>query len=459
MTENYMLDTPIWERKNTGLISSQFYSVSVDIGASGDDFVLGGLQDNNWYYTPTADPSEFWMSIDICYDGFATKISDNREYAVISAYSGNIWTCQFNEDMTTKNIFYQTPDTLLLYYDTVIGANPIFAFYQNFALDAVSDEIFYLPTKHSVWRKTNMRTAASDTNLRNAGWVHLENAFVGVAQQITAISVSFVPGHVLYYGTNGGNVFRMDAANSDNPVQVEITPPGTTLGSFVACIDIDTKDAQKAIVVHSNYGVKSLWYTDDGGTTWNTIGGNLEENPDGSGSGPAIRWVKTLHHEDQTIYFAGTSIGLFSTNELNGDETVWMREGAETIGSLLVDGIDARDSDGFVAIATQGNGVFSTYYDASAGLNNLSNQSDISLNVYPNPTSVEATVSYSLYRSGFVKITLLDISGKNVMSVFEGEQKVGQHSSRFPTDNLANGVYLCKIEFNGGIDFVKLVKY
>jgi hypothetical protein len=38
-----------------------------------------------------------------------------------------------------------------------------------------------------------------------------------------------------------------------------------------------------------------------------------------------------------------------------------MPEGTETIGRVIVEHIDARQSDGFVAIATQGEGVFTTH--------------------------------------------------------------------------------------------------
>ncbi|MFH0761774.1 MAG: sialidase family protein, partial [Bacteroidota bacterium] len=115
ITYNNMADSAemYWDRLNNKLTTTQFYSVTIDHGSSGDDWILGGLQDNNWYYTVTDDPSEFWFDIDICYDGFATCVAPDWEYCVLSAYSGNIWTSQFDTSMHTTNIFPQLPDTLL----------------------------------------------------------------------------------------------------------------------------------------------------------------------------------------------------------------------------------------------------------------------------------------------------------------------------------------------------------
>ncbi|TRZ75809.1 MAG: exo-alpha-sialidase, partial [Bacteroidetes bacterium] len=350
-----------WTRLNNKLTTTQFYSIAIDHGSTGDDWILGGLQDNNWYYTVTDDPTEFWFNIDICYDGFATCVAPNWEYCVISAYSGNIWTSQFDTAMHTKNIFSQLPDTLLKYYDPVMGSNSLFPFYQNMALDPNNYETFYLPTITSIWRKDNLRAAALDTSLRNSGWSHLSNVDVGTASEISYLAISQTPANRLYYGTNLGRVYRLDNANTGNPVPVEITGSSFPLNAFVAFIDIDPDDADRLLVTFSNYGVQSLFHSTDGGSTWTAVGGNLEEFPDGSGNGPSIRCTKKLLYQGKKIIFAGTSCGLFSTTELKGDSTVWVKEGATTIGNVIIDMIDARQTDGFIAIGTHGNGVYSAY--------------------------------------------------------------------------------------------------
>lgn len=71
------------------------------------------------------------------------------------------------------------------------------------------------------------------------------------------------------------------------------------------------------LVCFSNYGVTSLVYSRDLGNTWYLVGGNLESNLNNTGADPSIRSVEILVDKNgKRHYFAGTSIGLFSTDSL-----------------------------------------------------------------------------------------------------------------------------------------------
>ena len=440
LTTNCMADSidMSWKRLNHKLITTQFYSIAIDHSSSGDDWILGGLQDNNWYYSVTDNPSEFWFNIDICYDGFATCVAPNWEYCAISAYSGNIWTSRFDTGMHTKDIFPQLPDTLLKYYDPVMGSNALFPFYQNFALDPNNYETFYLPTITSIWRKNNLKAAAYDTNLRNEGWSQLSNVDVGTASEISYIAVSTVPANRLYYGTNLGKVYRLDNANSGNPMPAEITGKSFPLNAFVAFIDIDADNADHVMVTFSNYGVQSLFHSLDGGANWTAVGGNLEEFPDGSGNGPSIRCTKKLLYQGKKIIFAGNSCGLFSTTVLNGDSTVWVKEGASTIGNVIVDMIDARNTDGFIAVGTHGNGVYSAYFNPSAGFEDPKDDQTIQVgNVFPNPVQDAAQLEVIAKETKHLETTLYAYTGKLVKkfpdkTIYPGKQLLSLQFGELP---------------------------
>lgn len=448
-TEDCMADDISWTRKNNSLITTQFYSVTLDRAGQGEDWVLGGLQDNNWYYSVTDDPGEWWFSIDLYYDGFSCKLADNHEYAIVSAYSGNIWTTLFDGEMHTKEIYYQTPDTLLAYYDPTIGSNPIFPFYCNFALDPNDNKTFYLPTINSMWRKADMMAAASDTSLRNVGWSRLNNLNLSESVEISALSLSTNPANILFVGTNNGHVYKLENANVGEPVPVEITGEDFPQNGFIACIDIDPQDANKLFTVFSNYGIQSIFYSEDGGASWTHVSGNLEESPDGSGAGPSVRWVKTLNFSDHTVYFAGTSVGLYSTHSLEGDETIWVQEGPESIGTIMVDMIDARESDGFTAIATQGNGIYSTYYNPALSISEPVNSSMLNLKVYPNPVKHEAIIEYEMTNTGNLRMNLYDMGGKMVKEIHKGYVQKGLHKFQLNVSGLRPGSYLLKVDLSG----------
>ncbi|HNS16800.1 MAG TPA: T9SS type A sorting domain-containing protein [Bacteroidales bacterium] len=455
VTQDCMADSMdnSWTRLNYKLTTTQFYSVAIDHGAANDDWILGGLQDNNWYYSVTEDPSELWFDIDICYDGFATCVADDWEYCVISAYSGNIWTSQFDDDMHTKNIFYQLPDTLLAYYDPVMGSNSLFPFYQNFALDPNTNEIFYLPTVTSIWRKDDMKAASYDTSLRNVGWTHLSNVDIGQASDISYIAVSTSPPNRLYYGTSLGKLFRLDDAHTGNPVPVDITGDDFPPNAFLAFIDIDPEDADHAMVVFSNYGVQSLFHTTDGGATWTAVGGNLEEHPDGSGSGPSVRCSKKVVRDGQDAVFVGTSVGLYSTNELKGDSTIWVKEGASSIGNVIVDMIDSRSSDGFMAVGTHGNGVYSKHFEPTAGIGVPILKSSLTLvRIFPNPAHGTAQVEISCETSQALEIHLYNSGGKLMVVLFRDRISPGTHTIPVDLNEVPAGLYhLCLLPSEGKI--------
>jgi hypothetical protein len=448
-TDNCMADSVdmLWNRLNNNLTTTQFYSVAIDHGEANDDWILGGLQDNNWYYTVVDDPGAFWFDIDICYDGFATAVARHWEYCVISAYSGNIWTTRFNPAMHTLDIFPQLPDTLLKYYDPVMGSNTLFPFYQNLALDPVTNETFYLPTVNSIWRKDNMKAAAYDTGLRNSGWNHLDKVDVGAASELSFLAVSAIPANRLYYGSSLGKLYRLDNANTGNPSPTEITGSNFPANAFIAYIDIDPVNADNVLVVFSNYSVLSIFSTTDGGNSWIPVSGNLEEHPDGSGAGPSVRCVKKLTFQGHTIYFAGTTTGLFSTRELKGDSTIWSKEGATSIGNVLVDDIDVRKSDGFIAVGTHGNGVYSCHFDPSAGIAGHPVSSGFRAgNIAPNPACDNFTVKVESGSTGTVQATLWSDQGKCVRSYGEYPIRAGAQSLQFSCSGIKPGIYILKLQ-------------
>ncbi len=465
LTNNCMADSShmTWQRLNNKLTTTQFYSIAIDHGSKGDDWVLGGLQDNNWYYTVTDDPSELWFNVDICYDGFATCVAPNWEYCAISAYSGNVWTTRFDNAMHTKDIFPQLPDTLLKFYDPVMGSNTLFPFYQNFALDPNTYETFYLPTITSIWRKDNLKAAAYDANLRNAGWSHISNVNVGSASEISCIAVSKQPANRLYYGTNLGKVFRLDNANTGNPVPVNITGNNFPANGFVAYIDINPDNADHLMVTFSNYGVQSLFHSADGGASWTAVGGNLEENTDGSGNGPSVRCTKLLTYNGKKIIFAGTSCGLFSTTELKGDSTIWTKEGATTIGNVIVDMVDARQTDGFIAIGTHGNGVYSAYFDYTAGIKNEPAAFSLHVgDIFPNPVKNEANLELFSERTLKLQTTVYSGTGQLLKRFPEKTLQPGKQYYSIQFGDLPPGVYYLSIDYGTGIvvrKFIKIASY
>jgi hypothetical protein len=156
-----------------------------------------------------------------------------------------------------------------------------------------------------------------------------------------------------------------------------------------------------------------------------------------------------LNYDDLTVYFAGTSVGLYSTTTLNGDDTEWIQEGAENIGRIMVDMIDTRQTDGFIAIATQGNGLYSTYYDPTAGTDVDVALQDFQLSCYPNPFRQYLTVEFELDKPARSEILLINMQGQMVKTIYDGNRPAGNSQLKFNRDDLAPGIYFIELRING----------
>jgi hypothetical protein len=257
----------------------------------------------------------------------------------------------------------------------------------------------------------------------------------------------------LYYGSIHGDLFKLDNPHAGQPVPQKLSTDIFPPDGYLHCIAVDPTDVDKLLVAFPNYGVISICYSEDGGNSWTPVSGNLEENPDGTGDGPSVRWVSILYVEDKPIYFAGTSVGLFSTTNLDGMNTVWVQEGASSIGNVVIDMIDVRQSDGFVVVGTHGNGVYSTHItEYPTGIEEEATDSSpiasFALHpAYPNPFNVSTTIRFNLPRAGFAELRVYNVLGQQVATLVDGHLQAGEHRVQWKADRVASGTYLIRLSF------------
>lgn len=83
---------------------------------------------------------------------------------------------------------------------------------------------------------------------------------------------------------------------------------------------------------------------------------------------------------------------------------------------------------------------------------NQTSYSDNGVEVYPNPAANSVTISVGLKSQSDLSIDVVDIMGKKVAVVCSERNAIGNYSTRFNTDNLANGIYNIRINVNGSIE-------
>ena len=337
-----------WVSLNNGYYNSQFYTIAIDHGSPGNANILGGTQDNGTLFTTSGDPNFNWIDL-FNGDGTSCAIVDGSSAYFLSTAEGNYYR------VTLDN----AGDFLTWTCITPKNAGP-FLWVNPLVLDPNNGNRMYMPVGDVLWRNNDLAgIPLYGSNPTAVNWDSLSTTRLpGVTY--TAIAEAKVPSNRIYLGSADGRIFRLEGADGANTVLEDVsTGKGLPYQGYVNCIAVDPTNGDRALVVFTNYGVQSLFSTSDAGKTWTPVGGNLEENPaTGEGGGPSTRWAAILPPGGRTTYFVGTSVGLYSTMQLNGTSTVWTQEGSSAIGNLPVDMIDLRTSDGYIVVATHGGGVF-----------------------------------------------------------------------------------------------------
>lgn len=342
-----------WNSRNNGYLTTQPYALSFNTQGTGEQ-VMAGFQDNGTWSTASGSLTSPWGE-EFGGDGSYNAYADNGLTRYVSSQSGNIYRLNYTSADAPAGSYISFTRI------TPAGASG-FPFITPFVLDPNNDNTMYMPAGPRIWRNDNLDAIPLFSNAQTSvGWNNLTNSQVA-AGNITALAVSRTPANRLYYGTNTGLIYRIDNANIGDQPKTNISTGKGLPAGFVSCITIDPTNADRVFVVFSNYNIRSVFYSDNGGTTWTDISSNLEETAAGTGSGPSLRWLAIEGNNDR--YYLGTSIGLYATTTLNGGSTVWTREDVDGIGNVVVPMVRTRE-DGFVAVATHGNGVYSGKFEVT----------------------------------------------------------------------------------------------
>ncbi len=344
----------VWEKKDTGYNTSQFYGVAIAAEA-GDRRIIGGTQDQSTLFLRDlrgleAGGPDF---------SDATRITHGDG---THGYIGRNFVYWGRENGLVRRLRYFDSDGNLIEVEgqAVEPAGLSTMFIQGFAIDPNDEQIMYYPARQFLWRNNNIEALNPAS-----GWSRLDGLTVGQDYVITTMAASIQPAHRLYYGASHSSappkIYRLDQSNTAISGQLDISVPDSPPGTYVHDIAIHPGNADEILVVYSNYNVTGLFHSVDGGMSYTPVEGNLEGSNSGAGSlpGPSLRSASILPLANgDTVYFVGTSTGLFATSELLGAETVWAQRAFHEMGASVVEHLVSRPSDGRVVVGTHGRGLF-----------------------------------------------------------------------------------------------------
>ncbi len=423
----------IWTSLNNGYQTTQFYGLGID-HLEENEIVLSGYQDNGSWMTFTADTLTDWEYTNGGDGAYCAKEGGNNVYYFSSQY-GSIRRMKISETGSISSRRYITPQ----------NANSSFQFNHPFILDPADNNKMYLPNGDDLWRNYNL--AGYDNGQRN--WENIAS----VGSEITAVGASKSDPGVVYVGASGRKVYKIIDDGSSTATVINVSN-GITSGSYASNIEVDPHNSDNVIVVYSNYNVISIWSTTDGGATWESIEGNLKGDPDPGvppnlyyrGNGPSLRWAKFIKAEGGDALLLGTSVGLFATNYIDGENTVWVQQASDVIGNVVIEQINYRESDGFCVVATHGAGAYKTYFENNWDLTSVENieANDVDMKVYPNPTVATAELSFENAGNENVRVNVLNALGK-VVEIQHLQTTAGQNTVSLDLTAYSEGMYFVTI--------------
>ncbi len=423
-TENILANEVQWNSLNNGYTNTQFYTVAISQTA-GDNRVIGGLQDNGSLLCLNPNSNTNWIQ-PLSYDGSFCFISPKANEYYMSIQQGRVMRLVLNEDGSLKQYARIDPRGV---------DKSKYQFINPFTPDASNFDKIYIPAGNILWRNDDVTqiplSNVPDSTSYTTNWHLLQNTLLPTAgDEITAVYSSKLEQDVLYYGTSNGKLYQLKHASSDTATPINLTSKSFPSG-YLNCITQDPTDANKLYVVFTNYGILSVFESTDAGKSWQAISGNLEENATGAGNGPSCRWLTITQVGDSNIYFLGTSTGLYSCKQLNGPATIWYKQKGSIIGNQVVMMMDYRKSDGLLAVATYGAGVYTgkvNSLDPSNGIKHL--QQEINVQAYPNPAQDALTIQFE--NAAKRQITLYSMTGKLLLTENCTEKQLAVSLSHLP---------------------------
>jgi hypothetical protein len=176
----------------------------------------------------------------------------------------------------------------------------------------------------------------------------------------------------------------------------------------------------------------------------------------------SANWNPTIDpHSDVVKYWYAIGKTPGATNVVNwtdnGLSTAVTKTGLSlTVGQMYYFSVKAEDGAGLISTAVSSDGQLVQVSTAIA-----ENENAFNLSAFPNPFKDNIKIAYELKENQSVKITLVDVLGKEIVIEENDNQSAGSHSVDIDAieSGLAQGAYVVKLKTGESEAFIKLIHY
>ncbi|MFK2819443.1 T9SS type A sorting domain-containing protein [Flavobacteriaceae sp. LMIT009] len=420
--------------------TTQFYygDISSVIGGANDD-IIGGTQDNG---TPLLQDGGAGIN------GFTDITGGDGGYSEIDTDASFITTAY------PRNTHYALVPPSTFYPITTstppaIGAPNCNSDPGSFINEAALDKNLDILYSNASYRTFVCATGATVSNTyRIERSSNLKSGAVSVVNTMltngllngspTAFKVSPFTGGAtkLFVGLENGRLLRIDNADGGvAPSWNDIT------GAFVGSIsDIEFGENENEIFVTMfNYGVTSVWFTNNGGTSWSSKEGNLPDLP--------VKCILQNPLEPNEVII-GTKLGVWATLDYTQGSPTWTQVN-NGMNEVEVMDLDLRTADNVILASTYGRGMFTSQFTSNLGLeeNNFSQ----SIKLYPNPVQEDLHIKLTNSLGANATYRIHNILGQTIT---QGDLK----DESLNVSSLNTGLYFIEINVEGKKGVKRFIK-
>ncbi len=403
--------------RKKGYNTLQFYTVGVapTTAFSGDEYFLAGAQDNGTLIKENATTGVNSFNPIQGGDGaYSFFDQDGTDQYCIANYV-------YNNSIMLYD--YSTNNTRTINSES--GSNGDFI--NQEALDSNLDILYsnYSSGSNFIVRMyENIKSGVvTKTNLSEASIMDSEPSALTVSPFTTDQSNLFV-------GLKNGKLIKIQGTTNtapNAPIWTDIT--GSDFIGSISDIEFGANENEIFVTMH-NYGVQSIWYSSDGGTTWNGKEGNLPDLP-----------VKTILQNPllKEEVIIGTALGVWKTSNFFDVNPIW-DQSYNGMSNVKVTDMDLRD-DNVVFAATYGRGIFSGQFTGALATGEDILNEEKAFAIYPTISNGNFTL-LAKYDLGETSCKIFDMTGRQVyFSTFN----LDKDSEQELVVNLRAGVYIVNL--------------
>ncbi len=414
---------------------TQFYSIGVaptnSVSGLTGDYFLAGAQDNGTQYF--ANPSTTVPEA-------STLVQDgDGAYSFFDQGADRYFISNF---VYNQSIRYRTTAGTSRTINSESTTNGDFIC--PMALDSNLDRLYTDYTTGSTYQIRRYSNLKSGT-VRKA---ILSNALLTNNPTALRVSKYTLSSSTLLVGTADSKVLLITNANATTPTWTNITGSGF-VGS-VSDVEFGQNENQIFVTFH-NYGVTSVWYSNDKGVTWGSIEGDFPDIP-----------VKCILQNplNSAELIIGTDLGVWNAKNFNPNsastQALTWNQSYNGMSDVKVLDLQLRN-DNKVFAATYGRGIFSGNFSAAVNRENnevSEDNFDELIKVYPTVVKGENISIKSNGSLGQTEINLFDLTGKkvysNTISLDGSEQNLNIGS-------LNSGIFIMKISTSNYEDSKQII--